>query len=141
MTEVSEQFADVQDLKDRWPDMPPGSESYAATLLDDASQFIVDTVPTAMEAPANTRKRIVCAVVRRSMQGPGEALGMEQVQQSAGPFQFSHRPVNPHGDFYLTRLEKKALGDGKQRAFEVDLLAGSRRLHDEAGDPDADWLP
>lgn len=124
MTDVTEPFADVADLKDRWPDMPAGAEGYAATLLLDASQFIVDTVPTAMEAAENTRRRIVCAVVRRSMQGPDHMVGMEQVQQSAGPFQFSHRPVNPHGDFYLTRMEKKALGDGKQRAFEIDLLGG-----------------
>lgn len=128
-----EPFATIQEFKDRWPDMPAGSESYAGTLLEDASQFIVDTVPTAMEAPDNTRRRIVCAVVRRSMQGPDESLGMEQVQQSAGPFQFSHRPVNPHGDFYLTRMEKKALGDGRQRAYEIDLLAGSRRAHAEYG--------
>lgn len=129
-----EPFAEVEDLKDRWPEMPAGAETFAATLLDDASQFIVDTVPTALEASPKTRKRIVCAVVRRSMQGPGEALGMEQVQQSAGPFQFSHRPVNPHGDFYLTRMEKKALGDGKQRAYEIDLLAGSRRVYEEYHD-------
>lgn len=122
MVEI-EPFATVEDLKDRWPDMPAGSESYAGTLLEDASQFIVDTVPTALEASKNTRRRIVCAVVRRSMSGP-ELLGMEQVQQSAGPFQFSHRPVNPHGDFYLTRVEKKALGDGRQQAYEIDLLNG-----------------
>lgn len=128
MNEI-EPFATIEDFKDRWPDMPAGSEDYASTLLEDASQFIVDTVPTAMEAPENTRRRIVCAVVRRSMQGPDESLGMEQVQQSAGPFQFSHRPVNPHGDFYLTRMERKALGDGRQRAYEIDLLAGSKRAH------------
>lgn len=123
MVEI-EPFATVQDLQDRWPDMPAGSDSYADTLLEDASQFIVDTVPTAMDAPENTRRRIACAVVRRSMQAPDALSGMESVQQGAGPFQQTHRPVNPHGDFYLTRMERKALGDGQQRAFEVDLWNG-----------------
>ena len=123
MVEI-EPFATVEDLKDRWPDMPAGSDSYAGILLDDASQFIVDIVPTAMEASENTRRRIVCAVVRRSMEGTGQSQGMEQVQQSAGPYQFSHRPVNPYGDLSLTPREKKALGYGKQHAFEIDLLGG-----------------
>lgn len=127
-----EPFATVQELKDRWPDMPAGSEDFATVLLEDASQFIVDTVPTAMDASNNTRRRVVCAVVRRAMQAPDELSGMESVQQGAGPFQQTHRPVNPHGDFYLTRMEKKALGDGRQRAYEIDLLAGSMRAHVES---------
>lgn len=112
-------FADVQDLKDRWPDFPVGAERYAETLLDDASQFILDTVPTAVNASPATRRRIVCAVVRRSM--PIEDTGIESIQHSAGPFAETLKPTNPNGDFYLTKQEKRALGDGAQRAFGVSI--------------------
>lgn len=137
--ELEEPFATVDDLKVWWPDMPPGSESYAGKLLLAASQFIVNInrheVP---DVAAITLEQVTCEIVRRSMQGPDHMLGMEQVQQSAGPFQFSHRPINPHGDFYLTKQEKRNLGIGGQRAFEIDLLAGSRKAHE---DHDADRLP
>lgn len=124
MVEVEEAFATVDDLHDRWPDMPPGSDQLAATLLLDASQFIVDAYPSAVDAPQLTLKRIVCAVVRRSMQAPEDLTGLESSNVQAGSFMSQRRPVNPHGDFYLTSQEKRALGVGRQRAFEVDMISG-----------------
>lgn len=124
MVEVMEPFADVDDLKARWPDMPPGADAYAATLLLDASQFIVDSVPSAVDAAPLTLTRITCAVVKRSMQAPADLTGVESAQQTTGPYSQTLRPVNPHGDFYLTGQEKRVLGFGKQVAFEVDLLSG-----------------
>src|SRR5699024_11308331 len=61
-------FATVDDLKARWPDMPPGSDEHAETLLEDASEFILDVCLSAASARAGTRRRIVCVVVRRSME-------------------------------------------------------------------------
>ena len=52
-------FATVADLRDRWPDMPPGSDAHAATLLEDAAQFILDVCPTAVSASESTRRRVV----------------------------------------------------------------------------------
>lgn len=124
-------FATLPELKERWPQMPDGIGAEAGIALLDASQFILDVAPTAAEKSPTARRRIVCAVVKRSMQAPEALTGMESVQQGAGPYQQTSRPVNPHGDFYLTRLEKKALGVGKQRGGEMDLLAGSRRVWDE----------
>lgn len=112
-------FAELDDLKARWPDFPVGGDAHASVLLDDASQFILDTVPTVVNASEATRRRIVCAVVKRSM--PVEDAGMESVQQSVGPFSMTARPVNPNGDFYLTKQELKALGAGAQRAFGVSI--------------------
>lgn len=114
-------FATLQEFKDRWPDMPTGADAHASVLLEDASQFILDTVPTAGGADPKTRRRIVCAVVRRAMPDADGMDGMESIQQSAGPFGVTMKPVNPNGDFYLTKQEKKALGDGRQQAFGVQI--------------------
>lgn len=122
-------FATLTELKERWPDFPLGADAHATVLLDDASQFILDTVPTAGAATPSTRRRIVCAVVRRSMPDADGLAGMETLQQSGGPFQVTMKPVNPSGDFYLTKQERKALGDGAQRAFGVQVAGTAASVH------------
>lgn len=119
-------FATVEDLKARWPDMPPGSDEHAAILLEDASEFILDVCPSAASAREGTRRRIVCAVVRRSMEAQASpSAGMSSFQATTGPFTNSYTPTNPHGDFYLTKAEKSALGDGRQRAFGVNVASAA----------------
>lgn len=121
-------FATLQELKDRWPDFPVGGDAYAETLLEDASQFILDTVPSAAVAPVATLRRIVCAVVRRSMQvDEADIGGLDNVQVGAGPFQFTGKASD--GDFYLKKAEKVALGDGKQEAFGVQIAGCDYSLH------------
>src|SRR5690625_2304197 len=61
-------FATVEELKARCPDMPAGAEEHAEVLLEDASQFILDVCPSAADVSAGTRRRIVCSVVRRSIE-------------------------------------------------------------------------
>lgn len=119
-------FAEVADLKLRWPTFPVGGEAHAEVLLGDASQFILDTVPAAANASEATRLRIVCAVVRRSMQaGSDDLVGVSQMSEAAGGVSRSWSPSNPNGDFFLTKAEKKALGDGAQRAFGVSIAGAS----------------
>lgn len=122
-------FAEVADLKLRWPNFPVGAEAHAEVLLGDASQFILDTVPAAADASEATRLRVVCAVVRQAMQTDDDELGMSQVSESAGGVSRSWSPSNPNGDFYLTKAQKKALGDGRQRAFGVSIAGDSRPAH------------
>lgn len=123
-------FATLQQFKDRWPDFPAGADTHATVLLEDASQFILDTVPGAVNAAEATRRRIVCAVVRRSMAASaGDMSGMETFQQSAGPFSVSAKPANPHGDFYLTKSEKAALGGGAQKAFGIVIGGTGASIH------------
>ena len=118
-------FATVEELKARWPDMPAGSEDHAETLLEDASEFILDMVPSAADAKESTRRRVVCAVVRRSMEAStSQGAGLAQFNVGTGPFTMGGSPANPHGDFYLTKNEKRALGDGVQKAFSV-LVGGA----------------
>ena len=120
-------FATVDDLKARWPDFPIGAEAHAEVLLEDASQFILDTVPTASAVSEYSRRRIVCSVVRRSM--PSAEAGMESIQETSGPFSLTLKPVNPNGDFYLTKQEKLALGSGATRAFGVQIAGSCEVQH------------
>lgn len=125
-------FATLGELKDRWPDFPAGGDAHAVVLLEDASQFILDVCPPAISASASSRRRVVCAVVRRSMGVANELSGLESLQQGAGSFQQTARPVNPHGDFYLTKQEKVALGDnGKQKAFGVQVVGPWSAQHQQ----------
>ena len=122
-------FATVDELQERWPDFPVGADLHARILLDDASQFILDTVPSAVGVSASTRRRVVCAVVRRSMEAQASpGAGMSQFQATTGPFTNSYTPANPHGDFYLTKAERKALGEGRQRAFGGSVADSGARL-------------
>ena len=121
-------FATLEEFKARWPDFPAGADAHATVLLEDASQFILDTVPAAETAAPATRRRIVCAVVRRAM-AADDFPGMESVQQSAGPFSVTQKATNPHGDFYLTKQEKKALGAGAQKAFGVQVAGNATAMH------------
>lgn len=115
-------FATVDDLKQRWPDFPVGGEITAEVHLEDASQFILDVAPSAATVHERTRRRIVCAVVRRAMQADSaDMAGMESVQVGTGPFQDTFKLANPHGDYYLTAMEKRALGVGRQVAFTVPM--------------------
>ena len=122
-------FATLDEFKARWPDFPAGADAHATILLEDASQFILDTVPAAETATASTRRRIVCDVVRRSMSAAAsDTAGFDTFQAGGGPFQFGGKVSNPNGDFYLTKQERKALGDGRQQAFGVSL-SGAATAH------------
>lgn len=124
-------FATVEDLRARWRAMPTDADEEAQTKLEDASQFMLDAYPACTRKSANTRKRIVCAVVRRAMEGEAaidDALmvGFAEVDTTTGPFGDRMKPLNPHGDFYLTEQEQRSLGLGKgrrQQAFQVNMLA------------------
>lgn len=119
-------FATLAELKARWPDFPLGADAHAETLLEDASQFILDTVPSAAQAHSRTRRMVVCNVVRRSMETDADLVGLESSQMGAGPYQETRKALNPHGDFYLTKQEKTALGaDRKQVAFTVGMGGNS----------------
>lgn len=123
-------WASLEDLKARWPDMPAGADAHATVLIEDASQFILDTIPSAAEASESTRRRVVCSVVRRAMEASSAGMaGAASYQATTGPFNTSITPVNPSGDFYLTKAEKKALGHGTQKAFGVQVAGFGSSVH------------
>ena len=127
---MAEPFATVGDLETRWRTLDnPEEVDRAGVLLADASTLIrdlagdIDQRITDGELDASTPKAIVCAMVKRAMQGPAGYDGVTQAQQTAGPFQQGVTFANPSGDLYLTKLEKRRLGIGGQRAFMVDPAA------------------
>lgn len=124
-------FATVQELKDRWPDLPVGGEDHAETLLEDASQFILDVYPSAAGVSPSTRRRVVCSVVRRAMQSDQSDMGgMASVSMTAGPYTTQQTAANPTGDFFLTKQEKLALGGGgRQKAFGVQVATTCAVTH------------
>lgn len=94
-------------------------------LIEDATQYVKDIAPTAAYRPAATLRRVICNLVIRALAQPDPGMpGVETLQQTAGPFSATIRPVNPSGDFYLTKQERAVLGLNKQTASSIDLLAG-----------------
>lgn len=129
MADIGTPFATVEDLKARWPDFPAGAEKHAAVLLEDASDFILDLVPAAVDARESTRRRVVCSVVKRAL-STASGEGVSQSSWTQGPYTMSATAANPHGDFYLTRNERRALGEGRQVAFSVSAAPDfEERLH------------
>lgn len=116
-------FATIFDLEARWRPLDPDEEARAQALLEDASQLILDEVPSAAIASVATLRRITCGIVKRALASPLD-IGIASVQQGAGGYQATVQPANPTQDLYLTKADKRALGVGKQRAFSIDLLGG-----------------
>ena len=116
-------FAIPAELEERWRPLTPEEVPRATALLLDASQQVMDECPGAHDASPITLRRVVCAMVKRAMAGPA-GVGVNSFMQGAGPFQQTTQFSNPTGDLYLTKAEKRSLGVGRQKAFEIDLLAG-----------------
>lgn len=121
-----EAFATVADLEARWRGLSEQEQARAKVLLLDAADLIRTTTRRWRELPESTLKRVSCQVARRAMGSDSIPGGVSSMSTTDGPFtqQFSY--ANPQGDLYLTKAERKSLGVGVGRAFEVDLLAGDR---------------
>lgn len=126
---MAEPFATPDDLADRWRPLSEAEQARAAVLLSDASAIIRTLSPGIDAKIANdlldpdVPRAIVCAMVKRVMQGPSDLDGVSQTQQTAGPFSRGVSFANPSGDLYLTKTEKQRLGIGAQRAANIDLLS------------------
>ena len=117
-------FATVSDVEARWRPLVGSESARASVLIDDASDKITTTCPGWVDASEATLRRITCAMVRRAMSSPTgvDSADVSSVQRGAGPYQATVQFANPSGDLYMTKSERHDLGEGQQRAFEVDLL-------------------
>ena len=122
---VDPPFATVSDLEARWRTLTADEKARAQVLIDDASDKITTTCTGWVDASEATLRRITCAMVKRAMATPmGDDVGaLTSASETTGPFTQQFAFANPNGDLYLTKAERLDLGDGRQHAFEVDLLA------------------
>ena len=114
-----EAYAKVSDLESRWRTLDASERARAAVLLEDASAIIASAMKTARvavdpddEEQAANLVRVSCSMVQRAMaQGDGEqehAWGGELV-------------MNPSGDLYLSKADKKSLGVLKLRVASIPM--------------------
>lgn len=120
-------YATPQDLADRWRPLLPDELERAAVLLGDAAARIRAAVPDVdariVDGTLDLNLPLIVSVemVKRVLMSPVDQAPAGQVQQTAGPFSQSVSYVNPTGDLYLTRAERRLLGGGSQRASSVDM--------------------
>lgn len=125
-----EAFATVADLEARWRGLSEQEQARAKVLLLDAADLIRTTTRRWGELSESTLKRVSCQVVRRAMGSDSIPGGdVSSMMTTAGPYSQQFSYSNPQGDLYLTKAERKSLGVGVGRAFEVDLLAGDSHDH------------
>lgn len=81
--------------------------------------FILD--PTAVGAvDPDLAADVVCEMVTTAASSPA-GVGIQSIQQGAGPYQETQTFTNPVGDLYLTKKQKRLLGCGGQQAFTVSM--------------------
>lgn len=115
-----EAFASVKDLESRWRNMDPSEESRAKVLLVDAAAIILAALDQAHieineedEVQAANLVRVSCAMVQRAMaQGDGE-------QEHAWG---GNLVMNPSGDLYLAKADRRSLGIGGARIGVLSML-------------------
>ena len=111
-----EAFATVSDLESRWRVMDASEKSHAAVLLVDAAALILANgvkVNDEDEMQAANLMRVSCAMVQRAMaQGDGE-------QQHAWG---GNLVMNPSGDLYLSKADRRSLGIGGARIGVLSML-------------------
>ena len=116
-------FATVNDLESRWRAMDPSEKKRAEVLLQDAAAIISSALNQSgvkIDGYDKTQNanlvRVNCAMVQRAMaQGDGEhenAWGGNLV-------------MNPSGDLYLSKADKKSLGIGRMRVGFASPLGGA----------------
>ena len=71
---------------------------------------------------------VVCDMVAYATVSPG-GIGVESLQQGAGPYQETIKFANPVGQMSFTRVHRRRLGVPLRRAFEIDTAhnVGSSR--------------
>lgn len=117
-------FATVNDLESRWRTMDPSEKARAGVLLVDAAAIIMAALDQSGiaidekdEVQAANLVRVSCAMVQRAMaQGDGEqshAWGGNLV-------------MNPSGDLYLSKADRKSLGIGRMRVGFVSPWGDSQ---------------
>lgn len=102
----------------------PADETRITVLLEDASA-IIDSMLSGGTAPEALLTSTACAMVNRAMASDGMG-GVSQYSEGAIGMTASVTYANPHGDLYLTQVERDALGIGGGCIGFCDLTGGAR---------------
>lgn len=129
-------YATLADLKEHWSALPADDEVEAEQKLHEASievrgnfrdvdrrlgLWAIDSEdPNALDP--DVPRLVVCRMVKRAMDAPeSQIAGVNQIQQSAGPFGQTLSFTNPDGNIYLSKSDRALLGAGrvKGKAFTI----------------------
>lgn len=121
-------YATTADVEARWRPLSAAEKTTATALLDDAAILIQSECPDIDQRIADglldpgAPLIVSVRLVKRAMAaGVSGFDNVSSFQQTAGPFQQNTSFVNPSGDMYLTRADRKLLGCGQQRAYMIDM--------------------
>lgn len=117
-------FATVKDLESRWRVMDSAEKKRAEVLLQDAAAIISSALNQSgvkIDGYDKTQNanlvRVSCAMVQRAMaQGDGE-------QEHAWG---GNLVMNPSGDLYLSKADKRSLGIGRMRVGFASPFGGAQ---------------
>ena len=117
-------YATITDLQNRLGRPLTSDEAARALILLDDAAVRLDAVCPPSTPPTDQelalRLMVSCEMVKRAMIAPG-GIGVQSVQQSAGPYSETKQYTNPTGDLYLLKEERRLLGCGVQKAFTVSM--------------------
>ena len=102
----------------------PSDMARITVLLEDASA-IIDSMLSGGTAPEALLTSTACAMVNRAM-AAADMGGISRYSEGAIGMTASVTYANPHGDLYLTQVEKDALGIGGGCIGFCDLTGGAR---------------
>ena len=121
-------YATIDDVEAQWRPLSDAETSRAETLLDRAALIIDVECPTVAkrieagdELAARAAVHVSVEMVKRAMLSPVDAAPMAQFQQTGGPFSTSGTFVNPTGDVYLSKGDRRLLGCRRQKAYSIDM--------------------
>ena len=106
-------FAEVSDIEARWRELTAAEEAKASVLIDDASAILSSLVDVDASdaAQASNLRTVCCNMVIRAMSATNTDLfGVSSATMAAGPYSQTTSYINPSGDMYLTKMEKRILG-------------------------------
>ncbi len=124
-------YATVDDLVQRWPDLPEARFSVAEVLLGDAATLIRAYVREDIgDVDPDVLVMVSCAMVKRALIG-AETGGVSALDLQAGPFAERRQFSNPTGDLYLSKAEKDSLSTASRGRFTIGLIPDSSPFADE----------
>lgn len=126
---MAEPFADEAYYTENFGSPPARIAERLGKELERASRYVrrecpgIDARIMAEKLEKEVVADIVCEMVTTAASSPA-GPGVVSAQQAAGPFQATQRYINPAGDLYLSKKQRRLLGYGGQRAGNIDLIGG-----------------